>query len=95
MVTLVENGNPKAVVVIAPDLDSMDQSVEDLIGVIEKMSGARLRWLKMERPSTVVHKFISVIQASVSVYRKGKIVGQTCPSTVTDFLLSSTRGHPS
>ncbi len=42
MVTLVENGNPKAVVVIAPDLDSMDQSVEDLIGVIEKMSGARL-----------------------------------------------------
>ena len=36
MVTLVENGNPKAVVVVAPDLDSMDQSVEDLIGVIEK-----------------------------------------------------------
>jgi len=29
-------------VVIAPDLDSMDQSVEDLISVIEKMSGARL-----------------------------------------------------
>ena len=42
MVTLVENGNPKAAVVVAPDLDSMDQSVEDLIGVIEKMSGARL-----------------------------------------------------
>lgn len=29
MVTLVENGNPKAVVVVALDLDSMDQSVED------------------------------------------------------------------
>ena len=41
MVTLVENGNPKTVEVVAPDLDSMDQSVEDLIGVIEKMSGGQ------------------------------------------------------
>jgi len=42
MVTLVENGNPKAMVIVATDLDSMDQLVRDLIDMIEKMSGARL-----------------------------------------------------
>ncbi len=42
-VTLVENGNPHATVIVAPDIGQYaEESVSDMLRVIEKMSGATL-----------------------------------------------------